>query len=185
MILKSLRDDAGATALEFAILTPIFIILLFALVEFSTISFAKSVLEGATTITSRLGKTGYTNETQSREDMLRQLLTEKSHGILDPAKIRITTLIYQGFSTIGAAEPLTDQNGNGQWDAGETFADINGNGEWDSDMGEAGLGGAGDIVVYTVTYPWDVKTPMLEDIMENENGEFLISSSAVVRNEPY
>ena len=79
--------------------------------------------------------------------------------------VELETLVYDSFEDIGKPEPLTDDNGNGTWDDGEAFIDVNGNGQWDADMGEAGLGGGGAVVVYRLTYPWGVVTPMLQQVL--------------------
>lgn len=181
-------NESGATALEFALVAPVFILVIFGIVEFSVILFAKSVVEGATTVTSRLGKTGYEEDGKSRQDMLVELLNERSSGILDPEKIEITTLVYQNFADIGMAEPLSiDVNGNGVYDAGggDSYQDINGNGQWDSDLGQAGLGGGGDIVVYKVDYPYHIHTPVMSYFLGDNDGNLRINASVVVRNEPY
>jgi len=44
-----------------------------------------------------------------------------------------------GTGWVGAFDPFTDVNGNGQWDVGEPFTDINGNGLRDATNAEAGL----------------------------------------------
>lgn len=182
------RDSRGSTMVEFAIVAPVFFLLIFGILEFSVIAFARSVMEGATSITSRLGKTGYTEDGISRQNMLIALLSEKSNGILDPDEIEITTLVYDSFSDIGEAEPLSvDANGNGFYDPadGDAYQDINGNGQWDSDLGQAGLGGSGDIVVYKIHYPWSVKTPVINKLLVNSDGYYPLDVSVVVRNEPY
>lgn len=187
-IFKIRQDERGSTIVEFALVSPVFILLLFGIVEFSTIQFAKATMEGATSITSRLGKTGYSENGSTRQEMLIQLLEQKSMGILDPELIEITTLVYDSFSDIGQSEPLSkDVNSNGYFDAsdGDTYQDINGNGQWDVDLGEAGLGGSGDIVVYKVHYPWHVHTPVMNQLLVDESGSFPLDVSVVVRNEPY
>jgi hypothetical protein len=181
-------NEQGSTMVEFALVAPVFILLLFGIIEFSAIQFAKSTMEGATSITSRLGKTGYTQDGMTRQEMLIALVKEKSMGILDPERIEVTTLVYDSFSDIGQSEPLSiDANGNGHYDPadGDAYQDINGNGQWDSDLGEAGLGGAGDIVVYKLHYPWQVKTPVMNKLLVNADGYFPLDVSVVVRNEPY
>lgn len=180
-----IKEENGATALEFALVAPVFFLLMFGIIEFSLVMFTKSVMEGATSMTSRLGKTGYTEAGISRQQTLIDLMVEKSQGILDPDKIEITTLIYKSFNSIGDAEPYTDSNGNGNWETGEAFNDVNGNGQWDDDMGKAGLGGAGDIVVYKVHYPWQVKTPVINAMLNNSEGYMPLDVNVVVRNEPY
>lgn len=183
-----LRQESGAAALEFAMVVPVLILVMFGIIEFSLIMFTRATMEGATSVSSRLGKTGYSEEGISREQMLTNLLVEKTNGILDPEKIEIITLVYKSFGDIGRPEPLTvDTNGNGEYDAadGDAYQDINGNGAWDPDLGEAGLGKAGDIVVYNVRYPWHVMTPVMSSILGDADGNYPLDVSVVVRNEPY
>lgn len=183
---RLLHNKDGSTLVEFALIAPVFFLLIFGALEFSIIMFTKSAMEGATNLTARLGKTGYTEEGATREEMLVALLVERSSGVLDPEKIDVETLVYESFDQIDAPEPITnDINGNGRYDAGDTFQDINGNGQWDDDLGSAGLGGPGDIVVYTINYPWHIKTPVMSHLIGNDEGNFPISASVVVRNEPY
>lgn len=185
---RLLKNEEGATMVEFAMIMPVFILLIFGLIEFSVIMFTKATMEGATSITSRLGKTGHMEEGMTRQQMLINLLTEKTSGILDPDLIEVTTLVYESFSDIGQSEPLmVDVNGNGQHDAsdGDVYQDINGNGQWDDDLGQVGLGGSGDIVVYKVHYPWTIKTPVMSSFLTNAEGYFPLDVSVVVRNEPY
>jgi Flp pilus assembly pilin Flp len=180
-----MTSENGSTALEFALVAPVFFLLLFGIIEFSLIMFTKSVMEGATGMTSRLGKTGYSETGLSRQQTLINMLTDQSHGILASEKIVITTLIYKNFNSIGTPEPYTDTDHNGHWDSGETYTDVNGNGMWDDDMGKAGLGSAGDIVIYKVHYPWPVKTPVMRQFLGDNDGNMPLDVNVVVRNEPY
>ena len=86
---------------------------------------------------------------------------------------------------INPAMAFIDANGNSAYDMGESFTDINGNAQWDADMGSSGYGSAGDIVVYTVSYPWSLMTPIMSDLIGESNGTFTITTHAVVKNEPY
>jgi hypothetical protein len=67
---------------------------------------------------------------------------------------------------------------------GETYTDVNGNGNWDPDEGSSGSGNAGDVVVYTVSYPWTITTPIMSSLI-GANGTYAITAHAVVKNEPY
>ena len=96
-------------------------------------------------------------------------------------RVAVASLIYPGFEDIGQPEPFDDLNANGTRDATEPFDDINGNGQWDLDMGVTGLGGPGDIVVYSIAYAWPMMTPVIDHIV----GEIDLSSSIAVRNEPF
>ncbi|MEX0760454.1 MAG: hypothetical protein WD100_12815, partial [Tistlia sp.] len=109
-----------------------------------------------------------------------------TEGLVDLAEVERVTLVYPGFAAVGEPEPFTDANGNGSYDSdpAEDFVDINGNGQWDADMGAAGLGGPGDIVLYTLRYDWPLVTGLLDGVIGVE-GRMPLSASIVVRNEPY
>ena len=116
-------------------------------------------------------------------------LTERASLFLDTDYVSIdalsvTTKTYADLDDIGEPEPFVDANGNGIRDDGENFTDINGNGVWDEDRAGTGYGGAGQIVVYTVTYPWPLFTPLVSHFIGTD-GIYTLSSRAVVKNEPF
>lgn len=181
--LKALRyREEGTTAIEFGLLAMPLFYLMFGIMEFGIAMMFQGMLEGATIDTSRLGKTGYSGTNMSREQTLRAEVKARTHNMLDVTKIVINSKSYTNFTNIKKPEPWTDTNRNGRPDPGE-YTDINGNGKWDSDMGKAGYGGARDIVIYTVTYPWQVMTPVISQFFTN--GTWPLSAVAVVKNEPY
>lgn len=174
----------GMTAVEFAFIAPVLLILLFAIIEFSFIMLVNNLMESATNISSRLGKTGFAQSGQSREETILQSVRARVGNLIDPDHLGVTTKVYSAFSQIGVPEPWTDKNGNGVPEIGE-YDDINGNGAYDTDMGSSGYGGAGDIVVYTVTYPWSIQTPLMRELIGDNEGHITLSTKAVVKNEPY
>lgn len=180
---RFLRDTAGVTAVEFAFVAPVLLLLIFGILEFSLIMLATNMMESATAISSRLGKTGYSSAGNSREATILASIAKHAGMILDTSQLTITSKYYEQFDAIGDAEPWNDKNHNGIAEAGE-YTDVNGNGQYDSDMGLAGYGNADDIVVYTVSYPWRIATPILSNII-GTNGIFTITTHAVVKNEPY
>ena len=180
---RSLRIcDAGQAMIEFALLVPVFIGLLLGILEFSGVLFAQTLLEGGAREASRFGITGNTDEGVGREATIRQIIEDNTFGVIDIDELDIETLVYESFGDVGQPEPFTDENGNGDFDDGEPFDDVNGNGSYDEDMGVAGLGGAGDIVVYRLSYDWDIMIPMFEPFF----GETVqLDASIAVRNEPF
>lgn len=178
------RRDDGVTALEFAIVAPVFMLLLFGIVEFALIMMVYNVMEGATASSSRLGKTGYTAAGVTRQQTIINVITDRAGSLINPAQLVVTSKFYKQFDQINDPEPYTDSNGNGTWNAGETYNDINGNGQWDPDMAASGYGSAGDIVVYEVSYPWQISVPIISSLV-GTNGVYTITTHAVVKNEPY
>lgn len=181
---RFIHAEHGVTAIEFAVVAPVLILMMFGIIEFGVIMLVTNMMESATTVTSRMGKTGFVAAGQTREDTLLAEVRARTGSMLDPDKLTISSQYYAQFDQIGRAEPWNDANHNGIAEPGE-YTDVNGNGMYDSDMGLAGYGDAEDIVVYTVHYPWPIMTPIMREIIGDAEGNFPISASAVVKNEPY
>jgi TadE-like protein len=179
---RLLRSARGVTTLEFAFIAPILFLFIMGIVEFSLIMFVLATMESATDFTARTGKTGYTAAGLSREQTIINSIQSRTAGLLDPTKIVITYTIYPSFNNVNGPEPFTDTNHNGVYDEGEPFVDINGNGVWDADMGAAGLGNPGDVVVYNVSYPWHIMTPIVSVLTGDP---YMLTVRTVVKNEPF
>lgn len=178
------RKD-GAAATEFAFIALPLFLLVVGIVEIAMILFVDVLLEGAVRDSARFGITGYAPQGTDRATVIRQIIKERTVGMIDMKKVSIETLVYRNFSEIGKPEPFTDQAPfNGRYDAGEPFVDVNGNGKWDADMGAAGAGGPGDIVVYRVSYDWPLFTGFISPYL-GSNGFFPLRASVAVRNEPF
>jgi Flp pilus assembly protein TadG len=180
--IRMLRENGGVTSIEFAFIAPVVVLMMMGVIEFSMILFTTAVMESATSYTARLGKTGYTEGGSSRSDQITANIKSLTAGLLNPDDIEITAKVYDAFDEVGDPEPYVDANNNLQYDEGETFSDINGNSQWDADMGSAGFGNANDVVVYTISYPWPINTPIINSIIGDI---YNITVRTVVKNEPY
>jgi hypothetical protein len=176
------RSESGQAMVEFGFVAPAFIALLCAIMEFSGIMFVQAVLEGSAREASRYGLTGFTSGGVSREDQILAIVENHTYGIVDMDELEMETLVYDNFADVGQPEPFTDENGNEVWDNDEPYTDINGNGTWDPDMGAAGLGGPGDVVVYRMSYDWDVMIPLFRPFFGDS---ISLQSNIAVRNEPF
>ncbi|MDE3059889.1 MAG: pilus assembly protein [Pseudomonadota bacterium] len=173
----------GISAIEFALVAPVFLMLMMGIIDFSMIMFTSAVLESATNNTARLGKTGYVASGTTRQQEIINDVATRTAGLLDSSKLSIATEVYSNYNDIGQPEPcISPPTAPCPGTPGVNFTDINGNGTWDADMGAAGLGNAGDVVVYTVSYPWKIMTPIVSAII---GSTFTVTARAVVRNEPY
>jgi Flp pilus assembly protein TadG len=175
-------DRRGQAMVEFAFLAPIFIGMVCAIMEFSGIMFVQTILEGSAREASRYGLTGFAQGGVSREDQILAIVQDHTYGIMDLDHLEMETLVYENFGDVGEPEPFTDENDNGVWDNDEPFNDINGNGSWDPDMGAAGLGGPGDVVVYRMSYDWDIMIPLFRPFFGDA---ITLQSNIAVRNEPF
>lgn len=183
--LRLRHDRSGATALEFALVVPVVLLMAMAMVEFGIVLFVQSVLEGANTAGGRIGKAGYSPNGQTREQYIRAEVQRLSGNFLNPQRLRIEMLTYPAFGNIGQPEPcFSPASPPCPGRPGVNFSDVNGNGTWDQDMGRAAAGGAGDVVVYRTTYPWRIVTPLLWPIFGDGAGNYNVQAVSVVRNEP-
>jgi len=153
------KAKRGLAALEFAMILPAFVLLIIGTIEVSLVMLTQHLLENATYNASRTAKTGYIAEGKTQLDTVMSVLLTRLGGLgplLDPSKITVTSMSYGDLSQIGQPE-----------------------------QGIEGLGGADQVVVYTVRYPWQTYTPLIGHMIGDENGVVNLSSRIVVRNEPY
>jgi len=179
-----MRAEDGVTALEFAIVAPVLMMLVFSIIEFSLIMMVYNVMESSTSISSRLGKTGFVTEGQTREQTILTSIMARAGNLIRQENLTVTSKFYKQFDQINDPEPFIDANHNGNFDVGENYTDVNGNSQWDADMGASGYGSANDVVVYSVSYPWPISTPIMREFIGTD-GNFIITTHAVVKNEPY
>lgn len=184
IIRKLLQAREGTTMIEFAVVAPVMFTFFLSTIEFGMLFTASAVLENAASHASRFGLTGAVEEGKTREESILAIVKDRASSMINPEEIHLVSKVYEHFDQIGQEEPYNDDNGNGAYDPGETYNDINGNGQWDNDMASSGAGGAGDIVIYTVTYDWELIIPMIGDMI-SENGKFPLSATVIVRNEPF
>ncbi|WP_169569741.1 TadE/TadG family type IV pilus assembly protein [Sneathiella limimaris] len=194
IIRKFIRDKQGTTALELALIAPVLTIILFGLIELGVAMFVNTVVEGGLRDASRVGLTGMQTDGVSRDQQIANIVNEASLGLVNLTSGDISALIYPSFGDIGMPEPYEDLDGNGQYTAtaitvggvdypnGEPYQDINGSGSWEDDMGAAGLGGPGEIVLYTIRYNWNFLSGQIVPFM---GGSIPMTASMVVRNEPF
>lgn len=179
------RCRRGVTAIEFAVVAPAVFLTVAGVIELALVMFVATLSEGGLREASRFSITGFIPPGMTREERILEILEEHTIGLVDMAQATVDYKVYPTFDDIGKPEPFTDNApANGSYDGGEAFQDINGNGQWDSDMGAAGLGGPGDIVLYTIEFDWELMTPLVSPFV-GTNGKLAMKSSVAVKNEPF
>ena len=159
------KAERGSVSVEMSLLLPVFMLLMMGSVEMCLMWGAQALMENAAYNTSRLAKTGFITSGQTQAQTVSQLMTNElqSFGtLIDVTKLITTETAYSSFANAGS--------GSG---------------------GTSGYGTEQQIVVYTITYPWKIVTP-INGIMQSmgmgslgNNGIINLNSNIVVRNEPY
>jgi len=155
--------ERGTAAVEMALITPVFFLLLIGTTEICLLETGQQLLENATYNASRLASTGYTTNGSTQAQTVNQLLFNELQSFgsfFNTSQVTITAIAYNSFSNAGTGTSGTN-----------------------------GMGAPQQIVVYTVTYPWKLFTPMMGLIIGHQdvNGNWIVNltSQIVVRNEPY
>ena len=135
---------------------------------------------------ARLATASMETREADRTEIMRASIKNSMSAFVTAAgqSIRITSTVYRDFST-ATPETFTDTNGNGQYDSGEPYVDRNKNGMWNNAMPVAGstLGGPGDVVSYTVSFPKRVLFGFIGSAIGYRGGVIPLYASTVVRNE--
>ncbi len=170
-IFARFRDgERGTSAVEFALVAPLFLTLLIAISELSMIFFSGQYLETAVQDSARLIMTGqaqtapvaYTPDTFKTNVICPRLI-----ALIDCGTLSIDVQNFpSGFTGANPGSPI-DANGNLR----TNFA--------------FSLGNPSDVVIVRAFYPWQLMAARLFNIATFSNGTYLIQASAAFRNEPY
>lgn len=173
-----IADRSGVTVIEFALVAPVFLMLIIGCLDLGQMVYAVGVLDGAVEKAAR-DSTLETGDTTAADAKVEAVIRQ----VLPGADISSTRRSYYEFSDIERPERWNDANNDGTCSTGENYVDENGSGDWDSDVGSSGNGGANDVVMYTVTVRYDpiFQVPLVPiDWSRRE-----IASTAVRRNQPF
>ncbi|MBW8753874.1 MAG: pilus assembly protein [Sphingomonadales bacterium] len=168
----------GNAVIEFAIVAPVFLLMLLGIFDIGQMAYGKAILNGAVEQAARSG-TLETADTTVADNMVKAALKP----ILPNATIATTRKSYYDFNDVARPEKFTDTNGNGTCNTGEPYVDENKNGQWDADIGNSGNGSANDVVLYTVTVTY--KPIFRLTTMNGWNNNRTLTAVGVRKNQPF
>lgn len=184
---RRMRADAnkGAVAIEFAMLAPVFLLILMATIETGVVFFAQTTLQNAVNDAARLVKTGQAAcfSKDSGGNCLGITADEFRKQICDD----VVTLLHVCNKDSGG-------NSNLQFDVKAYSAGFGGVSNSSPLDGGGNLpnltafdtGKACDVVLVRAFYRWPIATPFLGFLLSNMSGsDHLLSTAAAFRNEPY
>lgn len=175
------RDTSGVYLVEFAIVAPVFIVMLMGLCDIAHTQYTASMLNGAMQQASRA--VTLENANSRLVDIDARVREQVETVMPDGATITVDQQSHFDFADVAEPEEFTDQNSDNICNNNEIFVDANRNGSWDADRGEDGIGGARDVVLYTTTVSYPRLFPMAGLIGLRPNVE--LSASTVLRRQPF
>jgi Flp pilus assembly protein TadG len=160
----------GGAAVEFALVAAPFFALLMALFQTALVFFAGRVLDVTTEEASRYILTGQAQQSNMTQAGFATWVCGKTFALFNCNNFMINVQNYTDFASASTAMPTLTFGNNGQ--VSNTWA-------WSP-------GEPGDIVVVQVMYQWPVVLgPLGFNLSNLANGNRLLVSTAVFKNEPY
>lgn len=166
----NLRRAEGHAAVEFALIAPVFFVLLMAIVETGMVYFAESTLENGIETAARMIRTGQVQSGNMTQTQFRQIVCDNIITFMscDASKLQIDVRAFAGFG--GSSYPAAlDTNGNLR-----------------SDLNAYQPGAACQVVLVRAFYKWTLFTPIFAQYFSNlSDGDRLLAATVAFRNEPY
>ncbi len=173
-------DQQGVALTEFALVTPVLLLLLMGMFDLGYRTYLNQLLYG---VVQKAGRDSSLETGAGQQAAIDAKVRTGIGGLLMSGTLVITRVATNSFQSSGTSEPFTDGNANNTRDAGECFTDENGSGIWDSAAGAAGLGGSDDIVTYKATVTYNRLFPMAGLLGWPDTQ--VVSATTVLRNQPY
>jgi Flp pilus assembly pilin Flp len=175
------HDESGVTVVEFALILPALMVLLFGLFDLSHNMYTAQMLQGAIQDAAR---DSTIEGAASRDDAIDANVTRAVRAVVAGVTPTFARKSYRDFARVNRPEDWDDLDDNGVCDNDEPFEDANFNGSWDLDPGAAGFGGARDATLYTVTVTYKRPFPIFAFI-PGQSENFTLVANTVLRNQPY
>ena len=163
---KLRRREEGVTAVEFALVAPVFLFLVFAILETSLMYVVATVMQGEVALATREIRTG---QLQAGEDALgtfTENLCSNLSNVLDCDNIIIDVRTFDDFGEMEV----------------DTFVDEDGN----ASGNEFDPGGASEIVLVRIAYQYNIITPYLDKFLPTDaSGNLMLFAGTAFKNEPF
>lgn len=166
---RFIRQQDGATTVEFALVAAPFLAMIFAIIETAIVFFAGQTLETAGADSARLIMTGQAQTQGFDQAKFKEAVCGRIYGLFNcSGGLYVDVKNYSSFAAISNNKPI-DANGNLQ-------------------TGTFGYapGGPGSIVVVRLMYQWPVYVSLLGlNLADSAGNKRLLMSTVAFRNEPY
>ena len=167
---RFIRCNKGATVVEFAMVVGPFLALLIALFQTVLVFFAERVLDETTEQASRYIFTGQAQQSNMTQSQFANYVCQNTFALFKCGNFMINVESYNSFTAANTSTPTLTFNAQGQV-----------TNQWSYSPGNPG-----DIVVVQVMYQWPVVLgPLGFNLSNVGNGNRLLVSTAVFKNEPY
>jgi Flp pilus assembly protein TadG len=164
------NNDSGAAAVEFSIVAAPFLALLVALFQTAMVFLAGRELDQAVAEASRYIMTGQAQTSSMSQAQFKSWVCQNIYALFDCNNLMVNVQTYTSSSAISTAAPALTYNAQGQVTNSWSYSP----------------GGPSDFVVVQVMYQWPIVLgPLGFNLSNMGNGNRMLMSTAVFKNEPY
>lgn len=168
------NDEAGTTAIEFAIVAAPFLMFIFALIGCAFYFFVLSSVEKGMDQASRLVRTGQAASSNMTVDQFKEKICDSAGNWVRCNKLQVFVNRFDDWASVTPQACVDDNKTviSNSAPGGSPIATY--------------AGSASDIVIVTACYKWDLtsKIPFLK-IGNMDDGSFMLQTATAFRSEPY
>lgn len=192
------RRSDGTAIIEFAIIAPVFFLIIFGVLEFGLFMYSKSVIEGIAVEISRTASIGKSSGgacsgmtgAKAREDYIRCVVKERAKALIggDQADVQINTVVAGGTTDPDICFAVTPPSSPAI--CAGVYEDVNGDGKYNG-LAASNAGKPGEAIEVRISYPWNVQFPLMNKFFQtvdsggNVRHAIMMTSSTVIKNEPF
>jgi Flp pilus assembly protein TadG len=175
LLRKFRRDSSGATAVEFAMIAPVFFMMLFVIAETGLMLFTEYVLQTSVQEAARMVRTGQAQSAEMAASDLKSKVCRLANVIINcNGKVTVYVASANNFGTLKAAMP--------------SYLGIGKKADGTPGPSSFACGGPNAAVGMIATYDWDFSVPYFMSFMANMSGNSntrRLAGFAMFKNEPF
>ncbi|MEQ8666818.1 MAG: TadE/TadG family type IV pilus assembly protein [Rhodospirillales bacterium] len=174
------RNRRGVTAVEFALVAPVFLYLLIGIFEVALMMFGIAMVETAAQNAARQLLTGTAQSSGDAEAAFQTELCNNLTVVYDCNDIILDVRTYASFTAVTIPDIKINGNGDLVYEDGDN--------DDSNDVlftAEFSAGGASEIMVVRAIYSWDFATPYIGTLIGDSSGRKSLQTTVVFRSEPY
>lgn len=159
----------ASSAIEFAMVVPIFLAVVFSIFEVGYMFLTDLALETALTNAARLVRTGQAHTSTMTMAQFKTVLCDGTYGLVDCNNVTVEVNVFNSFEDGNTLPPLLDENG-----------DL-------ADNSVFNIGNSSSIIVVRITYLYDIINPIGNAIQLSNYGDnqYLQAHLVAFKNEPF
>lgn len=161
------RSEDGATAVEFALVGIPFIFMIIGIIEMALMFTAQSLLEASVSQAARQIRVGAVQQGGGEQAFI-DAMCEYADVLIPCGDLQYQVVSMSGFEEVEDFPPPSfDEDG-------------------DLEDQQFDPGGVSDVVMIRVAYRYDIKTPLMQPFLTNDNNsQRVMFSTVVLQTEPY